>query len=258
MISPDLEKEDSGIFECVASSRTGKYVWKAYLTVDDTLPPNNPFRRSGFDLLGGSSGPQPHRPREPLKPQVIQVDSSSVTIAWHPRYFLNNEVDFSKEEKGRGGNSPILQFSKGNGIIGSGSPSLVLSSKKKDEHDESNGDVDSDDGGDDDKSSRRITENSDEEDIRKSGHNGQTNSRNGHRRPSAFVHEQGINTIRKLNGGGDGGGLSSSVAKSISFNEEDDDDGKHHPPPSSPIYIDDDDDDDDGDPSSSSSSFTLS
>ena len=72
--------EDSGMYECVASSRSGKYVWRAYLHVELATNPSAVFRRTGFDITS-------LRPREPMKPTIVKVDSTSVTIAWHPKYF---------------------------------------------------------------------------------------------------------------------------------------------------------------------------
>lgn len=71
----NLDKEDSGVYTCVASSKHGKYVWSATLKVDlPTNPSINFFR-----------GPDPSTlPGAPGRPVVKNVTDSSVTIAWSP------------------------------------------------------------------------------------------------------------------------------------------------------------------------------
>lgn len=94
----DLKLEDTGLYECVASSRSGKYVWRAYLHVE---PANSIHylqhsqqqqqqalafpRSSALDIANIQ------RPRPPMQPRIIKVDSSSVTIAWNPRYWESVE-----------------------------------------------------------------------------------------------------------------------------------------------------------------------
>ncbi|CAG7721014.1 unnamed protein product, partial [Allacma fusca] len=87
----DLVQEDAGLFECVASSRSGKYVWRAHLHVDVSSNPSSVFRRTGFDMAT-------LRPREPMKPHVVKVDATTVTIAWNPKHFQSTSDQPSPSE----------------------------------------------------------------------------------------------------------------------------------------------------------------
>ncbi|XP_052863917.1 roundabout homolog 2-like [Anopheles cruzii] len=70
----DLSKsEDSGLYTCVASSKTGKTTWSALLRLDAPTNPNIKFYRAP----AASTFPEP-----PGKPQIITVSQSSVTISW--------------------------------------------------------------------------------------------------------------------------------------------------------------------------------
>ncbi|XP_049536021.1 roundabout homolog 1-like [Anopheles darlingi] len=70
----DLSKDDdSGLYTCVASSKTGKTTWSALLRLDAPTNPNIKFYRAPE----ASTYPGP-----PGKPQVIEVTESSVRISW--------------------------------------------------------------------------------------------------------------------------------------------------------------------------------
>uniref|UniRef100_A0A182Q5Y2 Roundabout n=1 Tax=Anopheles farauti TaxID=69004 RepID=A0A182Q5Y2_9DIPT len=70
----DLSKtDDTGLYTCVASSKTGKTTWSALLRVDVPTNPNIKFYRAPE----ASTFPGP-----PGKPQVTNMSDSSVTISW--------------------------------------------------------------------------------------------------------------------------------------------------------------------------------
>lgn len=92
----DLTIEDSGLYECVASSRSGKYVWQASLTVDSFSPSH----------VGAAANFLPNglldsRPNPPMKPQVVEIDATTITIAWDPKYFnlLKSELAFQQGKR---------------------------------------------------------------------------------------------------------------------------------------------------------------
>ncbi|XP_049771254.1 protein sax-3-like [Schistocerca cancellata] len=69
----DLEKRDSGLYTCVASSRSGKATWSASLRLELPTNPNIHFFRA----------PEPSTfPGPPSRPHVVNVTASSVTIQW--------------------------------------------------------------------------------------------------------------------------------------------------------------------------------
>ncbi|XP_065081068.1 roundabout homolog 2-like [Ochlerotatus camptorhynchus] len=70
----DLNKnDDSGLYTCVASSKSGKSTWSASLKLDPPTNPNIKFYRAPE----ASTFPGP-----PGKPQVTDVSESTVTISW--------------------------------------------------------------------------------------------------------------------------------------------------------------------------------
>lgn len=87
--SVDLELEDSGQYECVASSRSGKYVWKSQLSVVPPSASNKALSSNGFDPV--------RRPPPPHQPYVIKVDSSSITIAWNPTQYQSHSLPAEME-----------------------------------------------------------------------------------------------------------------------------------------------------------------
>uniref|UniRef100_A0A182SW04 Uncharacterized protein n=1 Tax=Anopheles maculatus TaxID=74869 RepID=A0A182SW04_9DIPT len=72
----DLEKStDQGLYTCVASSRSGKSTWSAFLRVESPTNPNVNFYRA----------PEPSEfPSAPGKPQIVNINNSSITISWLP------------------------------------------------------------------------------------------------------------------------------------------------------------------------------
>jgi len=87
--SLDLRLDDAGMYECVASSRSGKYAWKSFLTVVPVLniplglQPNGRGRHRMAYLGGNGDMDRP----SPMKPHIVKIESTSVTLAWHPKYF---------------------------------------------------------------------------------------------------------------------------------------------------------------------------
>ena len=74
MTISDLNKnEDSGLYTCVASSKTGKSTWSAYLKLDAPTNPNIKFYRAPE----ASTFPGP-----PGKPQISENEDNSVTVSW--------------------------------------------------------------------------------------------------------------------------------------------------------------------------------
>uniref|UniRef100_A0A182V3E7 Roundabout n=1 Tax=Anopheles merus TaxID=30066 RepID=A0A182V3E7_ANOME len=72
----ELEKgTDQGLYTCVASSRSGKSTWSAFLRVESPTNPNVNFYRA----------PEPSEfPSAPGKPQIVNISNSSITISWLP------------------------------------------------------------------------------------------------------------------------------------------------------------------------------
>lgn len=70
----DLDKDsDSGVYTCVASSKTGKSTWSAYLKVDLPTNPNLKFFRA----------PEQNTfPGQPGKPQIVEKSENGVTLSW--------------------------------------------------------------------------------------------------------------------------------------------------------------------------------
>ncbi|XP_053666292.1 roundabout homolog 1 [Anopheles marshallii] len=65
--------DDSGLYTCVASSKSGKTTWSALLRIDVPTNPNIKFYRAPeASTFPGSPG----------KPQVTNINESSVTISW--------------------------------------------------------------------------------------------------------------------------------------------------------------------------------
>ncbi|KAG6448054.1 hypothetical protein O3G_MSEX005292 [Manduca sexta] len=82
LILKDLDKNDSGTYTCVASSRHGKYVWSGVLLVDSPINPNIHF----FRAADTSALPGP-----PTKPLIYNITETSVTITWNQ----NNKIGSS-------------------------------------------------------------------------------------------------------------------------------------------------------------------
>ncbi|XP_058122734.1 protein sax-3-like [Anopheles ziemanni] len=72
----DLDRStNQGMYTCVASSRSGKSTWSAYLRLELPTNPNIKFNRA----------PEPTDfPSAPGKPQIVNVTNSSITISWLP------------------------------------------------------------------------------------------------------------------------------------------------------------------------------
>ncbi|XP_021701765.1 roundabout homolog 1 [Aedes aegypti] len=91
----DLSKnDDSGLYTCVASSKSGKSTWSASLKLDLPTNPNIKF----FRAPEASTFPGP-----PGKPQVTDISESAVTISWVPSNALgaSSMVGFIVEMYGR-------------------------------------------------------------------------------------------------------------------------------------------------------------
>ncbi|XP_055634932.1 protein sax-3-like [Toxorhynchites rutilus septentrionalis] len=76
LVIHDLDKStDQGLYTCVASSRSGKSTWSAFLRLEAPTNPNINFFRA----------PEPSAfPSAPGKPQVLNVTNSSISISWLP------------------------------------------------------------------------------------------------------------------------------------------------------------------------------
>ncbi|CAH1404067.1 unnamed protein product [Nezara viridula] len=69
----DLQKSDSGQYTCVASSKSGKATWSAYLRLESPTNPNIAFFRS----------PEPSTfPGPPSRPVIVGRTHNSITISW--------------------------------------------------------------------------------------------------------------------------------------------------------------------------------
>ncbi|XP_055545499.1 protein sax-3-like [Wyeomyia smithii] len=76
LIIHDLDKAtDQGLYTCVASSRSGKSTWSAYLRLEAPTNPNINFFRAHEPSAF---------PSAPGKPQVVNITNSSITISWLP------------------------------------------------------------------------------------------------------------------------------------------------------------------------------
>ncbi|XP_058815067.1 protein sax-3-like [Topomyia yanbarensis] len=76
LVIHDLDKStDQGLYTCVASSRSGKSTWSAYLRLEAPTNPNIKFFRAHEPSAF---------PSAPGKPQVVNVTNSSITISWLP------------------------------------------------------------------------------------------------------------------------------------------------------------------------------
>jgi roundabout axon guidance receptor 2 len=69
------KKEDTGLYTCVASSKTGKTSWSGYLRLESPTNPNIKFYRSPESSAF---------PGQPGKPQIIEKTDNSCTISWSP------------------------------------------------------------------------------------------------------------------------------------------------------------------------------
>lgn len=76
LIIADLDKNvDQGVYTCVASSRSGKSTWSAFLKLEYATNPNIRFYRA-------PEGPA--FPSAPGKPEFTNISDSSITISWLP------------------------------------------------------------------------------------------------------------------------------------------------------------------------------
>lgn len=76
LVISDLNKmTDQGLYTCVASSKTGKSTWSAFLKLDSPTNPNIKFFRA----------PEPQSfPSAPGKPQITNLTEKTITISWLP------------------------------------------------------------------------------------------------------------------------------------------------------------------------------
>ena len=84
-VIPDLQKSDSGIYTCIASSESGETSWSASLSIESPRNPNIMFHR----MPDPSTFPGP-----PHKPAIVNMTETSVTITWR--------------RQGRTGSSPFI------------------------------------------------------------------------------------------------------------------------------------------------------
>ena len=84
-IFADLQKADSGIYTCIASSESGETSWSASLSVESPRNPNIMFHR----MPDPSTFPGP-----PQKPSIVNMTETTVTITWR--------------RLGRSGSSPFI------------------------------------------------------------------------------------------------------------------------------------------------------
>lgn len=78
----DLQKEDSGIYTCVASSKFGKATWSGHLLVENPKNPNINFFKAPDPIM---------LPGPPSKPHALNQSEGSVTITWSQ----NNKIGSS-------------------------------------------------------------------------------------------------------------------------------------------------------------------
>lgn len=78
----DLEKEDSGTYTCVVSSRGGKATWSGHLLVENPKNPNINFFKAPESVM---------LPGPPSKPHALNQSEGSVTITWSQ----NNKIGSS-------------------------------------------------------------------------------------------------------------------------------------------------------------------
>lgn len=75
--------EDSGMYTCVASSKSGKTTWSAYLRVESPTNPNIQFFRA----------PESNTfPEQPGKPQMLRKTENSVTLSWKPSIQIGSSL----------------------------------------------------------------------------------------------------------------------------------------------------------------------
>ncbi|KAL0839414.1 hypothetical protein ABMA28_016139 [Loxostege sticticalis] len=103
LILKDLDKDDSGVYTCVASSPHGKYVWSGTLLVDSPINPNIHFFRAAD--ISALPGP-------PTKPQIHNVTETSVTLTWNQNNkigsssILGYQIEVFSRESLTGNNTP--------------------------------------------------------------------------------------------------------------------------------------------------------
>lgn len=78
----DLEKDDSGSYTCVVSSRGGKATWSGHLLVENPKNPNINFFKAPEAVM---------LPGPPSKPHALNQSEGSVTITWSQ----NNKIGSS-------------------------------------------------------------------------------------------------------------------------------------------------------------------
>ncbi|EFA09265.2 robo3 [Tribolium castaneum] len=69
----NLQKDDSGLYTCVASSRSGKATWSGHLLVENPKNPNINFFKAPEAIM---------LPGPPSRPHALNQSEGSVTITW--------------------------------------------------------------------------------------------------------------------------------------------------------------------------------
>lgn len=69
----DLQREDSGMYTCVVSSKGGKATWSGHLLVENPKNPNINFFKAAEAVM---------LPGPPSRPHALNQSEGSVTITW--------------------------------------------------------------------------------------------------------------------------------------------------------------------------------